>query len=94
MFIETRISKLDTRSAASGAAEKQSVNTLERASQQGWLLTSQPESLPKPTRGGKVKLKLNKPSPSTLFSIWWGHPTHKSYQFLRERRSLILLLFF
>lgn len=93
VFIETCISKLDMRSAASGAAEKQSVNTLERASQQGWRGTSQPESLPKSTRGGKVKLRLNKPSPSTLFSIWWGHPTHKSTSSYVKAEALFYYFF-
>lgn len=39
---------------------------------------ARPGALPKPTGGGKVKLKPNKPFPFTLLGIWWWHPNHKS----------------
>lgn len=83
VFINLRILKSDMKSAASGAAEKHAVTTLEGASQ--WGRWGAGKALPKATRCGKIKLKLNIPFPSTLFSIGRGVQTTNWPVFMQKR---------
>lgn len=78
VFIKTCISKPDMRSAASGAAEKQSVNSLERASQRGRRGTG-----PAPVPAKSYKRRESQTQAEQTFSIHsaqylaGGRPNHK-----------------
>lgn len=94
LFIKTCISKPDMRSAASGAAEKQSVNTLERASQQGRRGTG-PARVP----AKSYKRRESQTQAEQTFSIHSvqylvGASKPQIGQFLHERRSLFLTIIF
>lgn len=91
VFIKTCISKPDMRSAASGAAEKQSVNTLERVSQRGRRGTG-----PAPVPAKSYKRRESQTQAEQTFSIHSvqylvGASKPQIGHFLRERRSLFLL---
>ena len=93
VFIKTCISKPDTSSAASGAAEKQAVITLARASRQGRRGTG-----PAPAPAKSYTRRESQTRAEQTFSIHSvqylaGASKPQIGQFLRERRSLFYYYF-